>query len=232
MKRLFCTAFFVFVPGVLSSRADAQQAAATLTRQMADTAAASLAKIDSLYRARDTASLMDALRDWKGSYPPRVTLYRGLSALWSGDVPKAITILEQLPAIDSAFDSATVRASRSPLIEPEPILEALTSPGTTPPPEPEEIPSQIGFIALLFALFLVPKLLQRFRIPGAITSLLMGAGQRRSGCSLMTRRSIFFQRSELSRSFFSRDSRSTAPSCSETSSHSFCMQQSGVCLRL
>jgi Kef-type K+ transport system membrane component KefB len=58
---------------------------------------------------------------------------------------------------------------------PEPILQALTSPNPTPPPAPEEIPSQLGFIALLFALFLLPKMLQRFRIPGAITALLMGA---------------------------------------------------------
>lgn len=176
MKRLVGIACLIFVSGTRSSRADAQQGAATLTRQMTDTAAASLTRIDSLYRARDTASLMDALRDWKGSYPPRVTLYRGLAALWAGDVPEAITILEQLPAIDSAFDSANARATRAPLIQSEPIIEALTSPELTPPPEPEQIPSQIGFIALLFALFLVPKLLQRFRIPGAITSLLMGAG--------------------------------------------------------
>ena len=58
---------------------------------------------------------------------------------------------------------------------PEPILQALTSPNPTPPPAAEEIPSQLGFIALLFALFLLPKMLQRFRIPGAITALLMGA---------------------------------------------------------
>jgi Kef-type K+ transport system membrane component KefB len=171
----------MFFASICTSRdASAQQGAATLTRQMTDTAAASLQRIDSLYRARDTTSLMEALRDWKGRYPPRVTLYRGLTALWTGRVPEALTILEQLPAVDSAFDSAidsaNVRSSRSFLEAPEPILEALTSPDATPPPEPEQIPSQIGFIALLFALFLVPKLLQRYRIPGAVTSLLMGAG--------------------------------------------------------
>jgi hypothetical protein len=161
----------MFFASICTSRdASAQQGAATLTRQMTDTAAASLQRIDSLYRARDTTSLMEALRDWKGRYPPRVTLYRGLTALWTGRVPEALTILEQLPAVDSAFDSAidsaNVRSSRSFLEAPEPILEALTSPDATPPPEPEQIPSQIGFIALLFALFLVPKLLQRYRIPG------------------------------------------------------------------
>jgi Kef-type K+ transport system membrane component KefB len=180
MKLLVCVALMFFASICTSRDASAQQGAATLTRQMTDTAAASLQRIDSLYRARDTTSLMEALRDWKGRYPPRVTLYRGLTALWTGRVPEALTILEQLPAVDSAFDSAidsaNVRSSRSFLEAPEPILEALTSPDATPPPEPEQIPSQIGFIALLFALFLVPKLLQRYRIPGAVTSLLMGAG--------------------------------------------------------
>jgi Kef-type K+ transport system membrane component KefB len=36
-------------------------------------------------------------------------------------------------------------------------------------------PDDLGFIALLFALFVVPKALQRYRIPAAITSLVMGA---------------------------------------------------------
>jgi Kef-type K+ transport system membrane component KefB len=55
-----------------------------------------------------------------------------------------------------------------------PELDALTSPEPVPPPSPEKIPSQVGLIGLLMALFLLPKLLQRFKIPGAITSLLMG----------------------------------------------------------
>jgi Kef-type K+ transport system membrane component KefB len=56
-----------------------------------------------------------------------------------------------------------------------PLINALTSPEATEPPAPENIPSQVAMIGLLFSLFLVPKLLQRFRIPGAITALLMGA---------------------------------------------------------
>lgn len=40
----------------------------------------------------------------------------------------------------------------------------------------ERIPMDLLYIALLFALFVVPKALQRYRIPGAITSLLMGVG--------------------------------------------------------
>ena len=170
MKALhLVTAAFAF------SAAEAQQGAAALTRQITDTAAVSLATLDSLYRARDTASLAKALRDWKGSDPPRVTLYRGLTALWSGRIAEATGILEQLPSLDSAFDSTLARANRAAAPAPEPLLEALTSPELTTPPEAEKIPNQIGFIALLFALFLIPKLLQRFRIPGAITSLLMGA---------------------------------------------------------
>lgn len=38
----------------------------------------------------------------------------------------------------------------------------------------EKIPTDLLYIALLFVLFVLPKALQRYRIPGAITSLLMG----------------------------------------------------------
>ena len=57
---------------------------------------------------------------------------------------------------------------------PTPILEALESPETVPENAPSRIPEQLGFIGLIFALFLVPKLLQRYKLPGAITSLLLG----------------------------------------------------------
>lgn len=36
-------------------------------------------------------------------------------------------------------------------------------------------PDDLGFIALLFVLFVVPKALQRYRIPAAVSSLVMGA---------------------------------------------------------
>jgi Kef-type K+ transport system membrane component KefB len=36
------------------------------------------------------------------------------------------------------------------------------------------MPNDISYIALLFVLFVVPRLLQRFRVPAAITSLLLG----------------------------------------------------------
>jgi Kef-type K+ transport system membrane component KefB len=37
------------------------------------------------------------------------------------------------------------------------------------------IPDDLGFIVLLFVLFVIPRALQRFRIPAAITSLVLGA---------------------------------------------------------
>jgi Kef-type K+ transport system membrane component KefB len=38
-----------------------------------------------------------------------------------------------------------------------------------------KIPHELSYVALLFALFVVPRLLQRFRLPAAITSLALGA---------------------------------------------------------
>jgi Kef-type K+ transport system membrane component KefB len=38
-----------------------------------------------------------------------------------------------------------------------------------------QIPDDLGFIVLLFVLFVIPRALQRFRIPAAITSLVLGA---------------------------------------------------------
>jgi Kef-type K+ transport system membrane component KefB len=40
---------------------------------------------------------------------------------------------------------------------------------------------ELSYVALLFALFVVPKALQRLRIPGAITSLLLGIAASRAG---------------------------------------------------
>src|SRR5688572_1583987 len=37
------------------------------------------------------------------------------------------------------------------------------------------VPEDLGFIILLFVLFVIPKVLQRYRIPAAITSLILGA---------------------------------------------------------
>lgn len=41
---------------------------------------------------------------------------------------------------------------------------------------PFGLPQDILYVALLFALFVVPKLLQRWRLPGAVTSVALGAG--------------------------------------------------------
>jgi hypothetical protein len=94
---------------VASAEVIAQQGAATLTRKLADSASASLSKIDSLYRARDTASLVRALRDWKGSDPVRVRLYRGITEQWSGRATGAIQILRPLLDSSSAALSRTER---------------------------------------------------------------------------------------------------------------------------
>ena len=80
----------------------------------------------------------------------------------------------ELTSLDAALDSTrSVAEANSDSATAKPILDALTSPETQPP-APEKVPGQISFIALLLALFVVPKMLQRFRIPGAITALLMG----------------------------------------------------------
>lgn len=49
-----------------------------------------------------------------------------------------------------------------------------------PPTEPQ-VPNDIAYVALLFGLFVVPKWLQRYRVPGAISALLMGVAASFSG---------------------------------------------------
>jgi Kef-type K+ transport system membrane component KefB len=182
--------------------------------QAADTTAGSLAALDSLYVARDTAGFARALRSWKGESGPRIALYRGIVDSWTGYQTRAISILRplldsagssltreqrrdairalaesysrkrqyaeatalydaELQSLDAAADSVRARAAAKDSASAEPILDALTSPDSEPS-SPQKIPGQLRLIALLFALFLVPKILQRFRIPGAITALLMG----------------------------------------------------------
>ena len=105
----------------------------------------------------------DAIRALGESYA-RKRQYAEAAALYDTELSALDTSLDSARAVAKAnADSATAK----------PIIDALTSPDT-PPPEPEKVPGQLSFIALLFALFLVPKMLQRFRIPGAITALLMG----------------------------------------------------------
>src|SRR3954464_2442827 len=49
------------------------------------------------------------------------------------------------------------------------------------PAAPPSIPTDLAYVALLFALFVLPKALQRYRIPSAISALLMGVGARAFG---------------------------------------------------
>jgi Kef-type K+ transport system membrane component KefB len=84
----------------------------------------------------------------------------------------------ELRALDVEVDSAKAQAAvvrvDTVVANADSLLNALTSTQAKPAESPEKIPGQVGLIGLLFALFLVPKMLQRFRIPGAITALLMG----------------------------------------------------------
>ncbi|MBW8771252.1 MAG: cation:proton antiporter [Gemmatimonadetes bacterium] len=111
----------------------------------------------------------DAIRALAESYS-RKREYSSAAALYDGE----------LLALDAAVDSANARAAAvktdTVVVMPDSLLDVLTSPQAAPPESAEKIPGQVGLIGLLFALFLVPKALQRFRIPGAITSLLMGLG--------------------------------------------------------
>jgi Kef-type K+ transport system membrane component KefB len=47
------------------------------------------------------------------------------------------------------------------------------------------MPDDLRYVILLFALFVVPRILQRFRLPSAITSFLLGAGVAFSGAELI-----------------------------------------------
>lgn len=47
------------------------------------------------------------------------------------------------------------------------------------------MPDDLRYVLLLFALFVVPRILQRYRLPSAITSFLLGAGVAFSGAELL-----------------------------------------------
>jgi Kef-type K+ transport system membrane component KefB len=182
--------------------------------QQPDSNARQLIVIDSLYGARDTSGLVQSLRAWGGDSTPRIELYRGIAALWTGRPTQAISVLRplldsarsaltrdqrrdairalaesyarkrdyadaaalydaELKSLDAVVDLTSAAAAAKDSATPGPILDELTSPDAAAP-SPQKIPGQLALLALLFALFLVPKMLQRFRIPGAITSLLMG----------------------------------------------------------
>jgi Kef-type K+ transport system membrane component KefB len=127
---------------------------------------------------RDLRPLLDSSRSILTPAEQRYAV-RALAESYSrtGKFTEASALYDaELRSLDSALDSANAAATlaQAQVQQPEPLLQALTSSEPTPPPAPEKIPNQLGFIGLLFALFLIPKLLQRFRIPGAITALLMG----------------------------------------------------------
>jgi Kef-type K+ transport system membrane component KefB len=73
------------------------------------------------------------------------------------------------------FSAMTMRFRDSP---PKAVLPQIIYPtgavGATSPAS--KVPEDIAFVALLFALFVIPKALQRYRVASAVTSLLMGAG--------------------------------------------------------
>jgi Kef-type K+ transport system membrane component KefB len=85
------------------------------------------------------------------------------------------SVAAQLQVAIDSLDSAQAATATA--------LDALTSSEASPPPEPEKIPGQLTLITVLFILFLLPKGLQRFRIPGAITSLLLGVAATHVGLS-------------------------------------------------
>jgi Kef-type K+ transport system membrane component KefB len=55
------------------------------------------------------------------------------------------------------------------------------SPVAPAAPTPFSVPADLTYVALLFALFVVPKALQRYRVPDAVTCLLLGFGAAAAG---------------------------------------------------
>src|SRR5215217_3155557 len=124
--------------------------------------------LDSARSSLTRSEVRDGIRALAESYS-RKRQYSDAAALYDAE----------LQTLDTAVDSARARATVATIPDitsTAPILDALTSTKESPPPSPEKIPGQLSLIGVLFALFLIPKMLQRFRIPGAITSLLMGVG--------------------------------------------------------
>jgi len=144
-----------FYRGVAAEWTGKSMQAITLLRPLIDSAGAGLT----------TPQRREALRTLVESYA-RERQYSAAAAV--DDM--------ELRALDSAVDAARAQAAVTlDSARASSLIDAVTSPGT-PPPSPRQIPRQVDLIVLLVALFVVPKMLQRFRIPGAITSLLMGFG--------------------------------------------------------
>ncbi|MDQ6737911.1 MAG: cation:proton antiporter [Gemmatimonadota bacterium] len=75
--------------------------------------------------------------------------------------------------LDFSSMTARVRDQQNTPVLPRIVYPAATRDVGAPA---STVPEDIAFVALLFALFVIPKALQRYRLPSAITSLLMGAG--------------------------------------------------------
>ncbi|HEX6576430.1 MAG TPA: cation:proton antiporter [Gemmatimonadaceae bacterium] len=145
-----------FYRGISAGWRGSSRDAVTFLRPVVDSGAAML----------DTSERRQALLVLGESYS-RTGRYQEMNALYD----------RELQLMQRANDEANARANAlADSIRNAPIISALTSPEQSTPPPAEKIPSQVGLIALLFALFLIPKVLQRIRIPGAITALVMGAG--------------------------------------------------------
>jgi Kef-type K+ transport system membrane component KefB len=144
-----------FYRGIAAAWSGKSRAAITLLRPLADSA------VIPAERRRDLVRILS-------EHYARTRNYPEAAAMYERELAQTDSIASALRASVDSLDSAQKAT-------PAPILETLTSPESPPPPEPAKIPGQLAFIALLFTLFLLPKALQRFRIPGAITSLILGA---------------------------------------------------------
>jgi Kef-type K+ transport system membrane component KefB len=121
--------------------------------------------LDSSSSILDREERNEAIRALAESYG-RTGRFNEMTSLYESEMRHAEHLRDSAQQLASTLADSIARA---------PLISALTSPEETTPPAPENIPSQVGMIGLLFSLFLIPKLLQRFRIPGAVTALLMGA---------------------------------------------------------
>lgn len=116
---------------------------------------------------------LDILRILSEHYA-RTRNFNEAARIYERQIESRDSVASLLRASIDSLDSAKA-------VETAPILNSLTSSETPPPPEPAKIPGQLAFIALLLTLFVLPKVLQRFRIPGAITSLVLGAAATQLG---------------------------------------------------
>ncbi len=106
-----------------------------------------------------------------------------VDALMRNDDPRSQSYFgalgrDALQSVDRAtFDYAAMTLRLRDELPPAVLPKIVYPNGVAAVKSPvSKVPQDIAFVALLFALFVVPKALQRYRLPSAITSLLMGAG--------------------------------------------------------